>query len=344
MSNDSVNPRHGIPLNMRRLSWNRIFSPDRRQQLKRDYLLDGSSLPVQMTEPELLASIGNSEVMISGWGGVPLSKFVLDACPKLRLVIHGAGSVKSLFTPEAMRREIRFCSAVRINARPVAEFCLGIILCDLKRVFRFRGIFNRSSNLIDEWWDCHRSFDGGYAGKKIGIVHWGETARALAEMLRAFEFEVLVDSEYLTDQECDGYGVCRSNLETIMSTCDVVTLHAAETPKTMNMIHAGNLGLMKTGSCLINTARGGLIDEEALVNILREGRIWAFLDIARREPPPNGHPFYSLENCILTPHISGSVGQEAFRLGDYVARELDNYFSGKDPEYEVNLSQLAERA
>ena len=333
-----------IGMNMRCTTWHRIFRDEAQAVLQQAYGLTPYELPVEPTEASLLGSLHNCEVMITGWGALPLTTAVLKKCPALKLVIHGAGSIKEIVTDAARERGIRFCNAAHVNARPVAEFCLGIILCDLKRVLRFRKVFAETQNLGEAWWGVHRKFDGGYHRKKIGLIHWGRTARALAARLRDFDFEVFVDSEYVTPEELTQYKLQPAEADWIMAHCDVVSLHAAEIPKTRHLINARNLALMKDGASLINTARGGLIDEDALVAELRKGRIWAFLDIAQREPPLRGHPFYSLENCVLTPHVSGSIGTESFRLGDYVLREIGNHFCGKALENPVNLAELDERA
>lgn len=333
-----------IGMNMRRTTWHRIFRDEAQTVLRQAYGLTPDELHLDPREASLLGSLRNCEVMITGWGALPLTSAVLQECPALKLVIHGAGSIKEFVTDAARERGIRFCNAAHVNARPVAEFCLGIILCDLKRVLRFRRIFAETLDLSEAWWGVHRAFDGGYHQKKIGLVHWGKTARALAALLRGFDFEVFVDSEYVTSEELARYKLQRADADSIMADCDIVSLHAAEIPKTRHMINARNLALMKDGACLINTARGGLIDEDALAAELRTGRIWAFLDITQREPPPRGHPFYSLENCVLTPHVSGSIGTESFRLGDYVLREIENHFCGRALENPVNLAELRERA
>lgn len=282
--------------------------------------------------------------MLTGWGARPIDGELLERFPQLSLVVHGAGSIKGLLTPEALHRGLRFASAAHINARPVAEFCLGIILCDLKRVWRFHQRFAEADDLVEAWWGPHRQFDGGYYGKRIGLIGWGFIAKELARLLQAFDLEVYVASRHLTNADMREFGVKSATLEGIMETCDVISLHSADIPANHHQINATNLRLMKAGSSLINTARGGIIDEGALVAKLQEGSIWAYLDVAVDEPPARGHPFYELPNCVLTPHVSGSIGTETWRLGAYCLREIDNFLQGRPLENEIDLRQIAERA
>ena len=129
-----------------------------------------------------------------------------------------------------------------------------------------------------------------------------------------------------------------------MANCDVVSLHKSNNPKNWGLINADNLGLMKNGARFINTARGRIVNETDLVAKLREGEITAYLDVTDPEPPEEGHPFYSLPNCILTPHMAGSLGREVHRMSDYCLRELKHWIAGEALENPLDLHDLGDRA
>lgn len=281
--------------------------------------------------------------MIGGWGSLPLDEALLDRLPNLRLLIYGAGSAKHLMTPAALSRGIRLTTAVSVNAQPVAEYCLGIILTALKRVFSFREAFlNGDPQQI--WWGDRPKFDGGYYQKKIGLVGLGEISKYLARLLKAFDFEVFVCSGYLTPEIAQELDVQAADLSWIMANCDLVSIHSADTPRNRDLINRENLALLRPGSAFLNTARGAVVNEPALIERLEQGDIWAFLDVTLEEPPAKGHPFYTLPNCVLTPHISGSIGTETFRLGDFCLLELKNYFSQRPLQGEIAKEMIATRA
>ncbi len=110
------------------------------------------------------------------------------------------------------------------------------------------------------------------------------------------------------------------------------------------MINAQRLALMKDNALFINVARGALVDEEALTEELKKGRITAFLDVTNPQPPEKGHPFYSLPNCILTPHIAGSFGDECYRLGKATLDEIKRYLKGKPLKNELSSGEFFHRA
>lgn len=129
-----------------------------------------------------------------------------------------------------------------------------------------------------------------------------------------------------------------------MANCDLVSIHSADTPRNRDLINRENLALLRPGSAFLNTARGAVVNEPALIERLEQGDIWAFLDVTLEEPPAKGHPFYTLPNCVLTPHISGSIGTETFRLGDFCLLELKNYFSQRPLQGEIAKEMIATRA
>jgi phosphoglycerate dehydrogenase-like enzyme len=327
-------------INCSRSTFRRIFSPAARARLEAGFGLKEDDLPEAMTPEALVAQGRPSDIMISSWGCTSLSSDVLAGCPNLRLLIHGAGTLKYVMTPEARDAGLRVTTGVAVNARPVAEFCLGVFLTALKEVVPFREAFHDPSRRSAIWRQTPNTFTGGYYGKKIGIVGLGEISRYLCKLLQNFDFEVLLASRYLDEETSRDLRVKPADLNEILSTCDLVSIHSADTPANRNLLNADNLPLLRPGAILVNTARGKIIEETALIARLRQGDLWAYLDVTAEEPPADDHPFYSLPNCVLTPHISGSIGAETYRLGDFCLRELDNFRSGKPLEHEFNLSLL----
>lgn len=331
-----------VGINTTRNTWDYTFSEESKARLRAAAEIDESSIPATSDEGAVVQAVTGADVIIGGWGAVPLSRAVLDACPEAGLFIYGAGSLKHLLTDASYARGVRLTTASHVNARPVAEFALGIVLVALKDVIPLHNALTRDGP--DAWHVDKVSYPRGYNGTVVGLVGFGEVTRQLLNLLQHFDVRVLVADPFVTEEDARRFGFTIVALDVLVSRSDVVSLHAADTPENEEMLSAELIGRMKTGSTLVNTARGRLVDESALVRRLERQEITAFLDVTHPEPPEADHPFYSLPNCILTPHMAGSVGREAFRLGDYCVRELENWIAGRPLEHEVDLASLASRA
>jgi phosphoglycerate dehydrogenase-like enzyme len=300
--------------------------------------LDADSVPQRLDETAVRRAIRDARVLIGAWGAARLTGALLDACPELELIVYAGGSIKPFYTDEIPRRDITVCSAVEENARPVAEFVLGLILTSLKNVFAYHTRFLAAGG--SAWHRDPGSFEGGYYGSRVGILGYGRISRRLIGLLRPFDVEVWLEDPFVSREEAAELGVRLASREELMARCDVVTLHHANTPQNRNLIDARAIDLLKPGARFINTARGGLVDEAALAARLTRGDISAFVDVTEEEPPPVDHPFFELSNCVLTPHIAGSMGPEIHRLGAYCVREIRNWATGAPLENPVDLSSI----
>ena len=322
--------------------WDYVFSPQARARLHQIVDFDESLIPLEATEATIVECVEGASVIIGTWHAVPLSGALLKAAPTADLFIYGAGSIKHLLTPASDARGIRISTGSHVNARPVAEFALGLLLVGLKDVVRLNADLTRRRSAA---WDVNkRTFPGGYNGPTILLVGFGEVTRQLLARLKEFDFEVLVSDPYATATDAEEYGFRIVDLDETIGTADVLSLHAADIPENENLLSADRISRMKAGSTLINTARGRLVDHHALSERLRQRDMTAFLDVTHPEPLPDDSPLYELENCLMTPHMAGSVGREVHRLGDYCVRELENHLSGKSLEHELDLTTLSGRA
>lgn len=335
-----MKPRAAV--NTVRGNWERVFSPATRAKLHEVLEFDESLIPDRPSEEALLAHHPDATVVLSTWGAVPYSKRVLEHFADLGLIVYGAGSAKGFVTDELVARDIPVGTAVHLNAQPVAEFTLGLILTSLKNVFGHHHMFLEKGS--DGWVKDAAGYPGGYYHTKVGILGLGRISRNLLRLLEPFELDVAVADEYLSNEEAARLGVAKESLEEVMATSDVVTLHHANIEKNWNLINRDNLRLMKPGARFINTSRGRLVNEPDLVEVLEAGRITAFLDVTYPEPPEAGHPFYRLPNCILTPHVAGSIGTETYRMGEYCLREYLNWRDGKPLENRIDVSSLDQQA
>ncbi len=320
--------------NLNRQFQDRCFTPDARRRLAQ--LVDlKPDTPKHLTHEWLHAQAADCDGMIGGWGSLPIDGPLLDAAPNLRLVLYSAGTVKGVATPEMWRRGVRITSAANVNGVPVAEFSLGLILMCFRDVWAQQ---HRFRTLGRAGWDGPPVVS--YYGSTVGIIGMGNVGKVLLDLLRPFQFKKLVYSFYPFEAEAAAAGAELVKIDELMSRADAVVLLAPNIPEYARMIDARRLALMRDGAFFINPARGALVDEPALIAELQRGRLTACLDVTDPEPPVEGSPFYSLPNCILTPHVAGSTESECLRLGDQVVRELERFLAGKPFENEITEELL----
>jgi phosphoglycerate dehydrogenase-like enzyme len=278
------------------------------------------------------------DILVTGWGCPFVSREVLASAPNLRLIAHAAGTVKYTLDPAVFESGITVTHAADANAVPVAEFTLASIIFSNKRVFdlreRYRADPSRRSTyaVMDEPIGNYR--------RTIGLVGASRIGRKVAQHLEAFDFTVLLSDPYVGQNDPILRSAELVGLETLMARSDVVSIHAPSLPTTRHMIGARQLGLMRDGAVLINTARGALIDEDALIAELQTGRIHAVIDVTDPEIPDAGSPFYTLPNVFLTPHVAGAAGTERLRLGQLAVDEVERYVAGQKLHFAIEPALL----
>ena len=207
------------------------------------------------------------EVLVTGWGCPVLGAQALAALPVLRLVAHAAGTVRSLVSDALWDRGIVVTSAASANAVPVAEFTFAAIIMITKDVFAVRDRHRDVRGCVDVV-DQSRM---GSRGRRIGLVGASTIGRLVIERLRSLDVEVVVADPYLTTTEATELGVALVDLDELLATSDVVSLHAPLLASTRHMIGADQLAAMRDGAWLLNTARGGLVDTDAITAELVSG-------------------------------------------------------------------------
>lgn len=266
-------------------------------------------------------ALGRAEVLLTGWETPHLTAKVLRHAPRLRRVIHLGGYAPGLFPDGA--DGITLSDVGAANSVPVAEYSLAMILLANKDTFRAQRLYRERRAFIDR--EAEFEVSGNYR-RTVGVVSASRTGRLLLELLRAFPaLQVLLYDPYVTEDEAAELGVEPVTLPELMSRSDVVTLQTPLIPETVGLIDAALLARMPDGATLINTARGGIVDAEALEREVVGGRINAILDVTEPEPLPASSPLYDLPNVLLTPHIAGSMGTELRRMGDTAAADLARY-------------------
>ncbi len=318
----------------------KIFPPDVLARLGNAVEIDPTLTAGNFTDPRVRDALADTEILITGWGCPHIDEAVLDAAPKLRAILHAAGSVKGLTSPAVWERGITVSSAAGANALPVAEYTLAMILLAGKDLFAQRDRLR-----------AQRAFPYGEImpgvgnfGRRVGVVGASRIGRRLIELLRPFDLRVTLADPYVDAAQAAALGVPLLPLDDLLRTSDIVTVHAPQTPETHHLIGRRELALMPEGSVLVNTARGSLLDHDALVEELRANRLSAILDVTDPEPLPADSPLFDLPNAFITPHLAGSQGNEVARLGLAVTEEAERLLSGRELAHAIDHAVLERTA
>ncbi|WP_367320123.1 hydroxyacid dehydrogenase [Streptomyces sp. HUAS ZL42] len=306
-------------------------------RLQRTAGIDPALVVRDFTDPTAASALAEAEVLITGWGCPHLDADTLASTPRLRAVLHAAGSVRSLIGDALWQHGISVSSAVTGNAVPVAEYTLAMILLAGKDAFthreRFRATHAQPSPA--------ETAPIGNLGRRVGVIGASRVGRRLLELLRPYDLEILLYDPYVDAADAAALGAELLPLEDLLRRSDIVSLHAPDIPETHHMLDRPRLALIPDGGVLINTSRGALVDHAALTEELVSGRLHAVLDVTEPEPLPADSPLYTLPNVFLTPHIAGSLGNELERLGRIVVEELERLAVGLPLDHEVRHSDMA---
>lgn len=286
---------------------------------------------IESLPPERAGEVlAEADVLLGHWGCALVDEAFLARAPRLRMLAYAAGTLRDVATPAAFARLERVTSGAAANAVPVAEYTVGAILWSNKAAFTERERLRGAEPPA-----VARRHPVGNWAKRIGLVGASHVGRAVIALLAPYRCEVVVADPYLSEEEAARLGVARADLDTLLATCDVVSLHAPALPETERMVGAPELAAMMDGATLVNTARGVLVDHDALLAELRTGRLSAVLDVTDPEPLPPGHPLLALPNCVVTPHLAGAQGTELSRLAELVIEEVRRFGAGEPPLYPV---------
>lgn len=248
-----------------------------------------------------------------------VTEALLEAAPGLRCVGRLGVGLDNIDLAACEARGVTVYPATGANDVAVAEYVLAAALYLLRRAYGSTG------DMIGGGWPRQRLIGREAAGKRLGLVGYGSIARQAAARGRAFGMDVAAFDPFVPDDDAAWMQTERLDLDALLSGCDVISLHVPLTERTRRMIDAGALARMKPGAIVINTARGGVVDEAALADALRRGAIGgAALDVFEVEPltAEAGRCFEGIDNLILTPHVAGVTEESNARVGAVIARSV----------------------
>ena len=286
------------------------------------------------SEEQAIERIGDGEIVLIV-NKFPVTERLLEKCPSIKLICVTATGYNIVDCEACRRRGIPVTNVPTYGTAAVAQFTMALILELCHRI----GLHNHSVHQGD--WTKAENFcywltpQMELAGKTIGIVGFGRIGQAVAKLCRAFDLNVLAYSrtEYPEFADLVRY----VDLDTLLKESDIVTLHCPLFPQTEKMINSASIAKMKDGALLINTARGGLVDEDALVEALESGKLrGAAVDVVSVEPMKADNPLLKTRRCIITPHIAWAPVESRQRLLNTVVENIQAFLDGK-PQNVVNL-------
>lgn len=289
------------------------------------------SLPPGSREDDLQTVIARADALITR-GGMKVTRELMASSPRLRAIgVHGIGCdhVDLTAARELGKTVLNTPDALTVT---VAEMAVAMLLAATRRV----AAADRAVR-VGEWSRKYRDLVGvELAGKIVGLVGMGRIGAETARRLRSFDVTLLYWSRTRHSQLEAELGIAYSELTDLLARSDVVSLHVPGTKETHHLIGEAELATMKPTAILVNTARGRVVDEVALVEALRHGRIaGAALDVFETEPLPRDSPLTSMENVVLAPHLSASSKEAMQRMAKQVAQGILDVISGKEPANRV---------
>lgn len=285
------------------------------------------------SEEEVIEAGDGAEIIVTQLA--PITEKVLDALDGLKLVVVTRGGPVNVNVDAASERGVLVCNAPGRNAPAAAEYALGLMLAAMKRIPDANESLSKG-----EWrGDFYAYEENGVEldGATVGLVGFGAIGSRVAEVLRAFGSEVLVHDPFVDDETVEEAGARKAELDELLGRSRAVSLHARLTDETRGIIGADQISKMPEGSVLVNSARGGLLDYEALCDALESGHLGAAaLDVYDEEPPPKESRLFDAPNLVLSPHIAGATRETAHRAADIAAEEVLRYLAGEEPKNAVN--------
>lgn len=274
-----------------------------------------------LNDEELLSRIADADVVYNIRSTSIFNKNVLENCPRLKLIsIYGVG-YDNVDILAAAELGITVTNTPSYSAVAVAEMALALMFAVARRLVQ-----NDRAIRTGSW---ARGYSSQLCGKTFGVVGTGNIGQRVILLGKSIGMKVMAWTYHPSPQRAKEYGVEFVTLEKLLRQSDVVSLHVLAVPQTRNLIGERELGLMKRNAILINTARGSLVDEAALVKALQEGKIaGAGLDVFATEPLPPGHPLRNLENVVLSPHTAAMVPEATLAGLAKAVENIANYLEG----------------
>ena len=288
------------------------------------------------TVEDIKVKIKDCDTYITCWGSPALTPEILDCAPKLKLLTHLGSTVAPVVCDEVYERGIKVISGFDYFSKSTAEGAVAYMLAAMRNI----PFYN--DRLKDKRiWRETDDYTDSVIYKKVGLVGYGGVGKYVAKMLSTFDVDMKVSARReLPEEDKKLYGFTQCSMEEIFETCDIISIHLAYNNSTHHMINDELLSKIKPGALLVNTARGAVIDEAAMIKHLENGDFNAALDVYESEPINLDNPMLSLPNVLMLPHQAGvTVNLRAVLTGDLLKESVDFIDNGIPVKNEILASK-----
>ena len=290
----------------------------------------------KIAAPEKFAELlAHADALLTCWGSRPLTAndTVLRGNSPL-LVAHAAGSVRGVVPKELLADgALRLTQGAPAIAVAVAHYTVGLMLMALRQSF-YRNSQMRAGEKANG--GMYRDLEG----LTVGIVGLSRVGMLVVPLLKPFGCKVIAYDPFVSPEKAAALGVERiTDLDDLLTRADVVSLHTPVTPQTTNILDERRVGLLQSGSVVINTARAQLVDQDALFGRAMTGEIEVYVDVTTPEPLPADHPAWQSGHIFITPHIAGPTQQTLRRMATYAIDEIERFLTGQPLQYEVTFDR-----
>ena len=278
------------------------------------------------------------EIVLASWGSPIFDKAFLDTVPNLKMVAYAAGTIKKIVTDEFWEKDIKIIAAAAANAIAVAEYTVSAMVFLAKNDRHAAKLYtdDNKANFLKL-----RDEPVGFNGLNVGLIGASYVGREVIRLLGSYNVQIGVFDPHLSAEEAEKLDVIKMELNELHSWADVVSIHAPKLPETQNLIGREQFQLMKDGSFFINTARGTIVDYEAMAKITPQKNIEVVIDVTDpNEPLSADSPLRKLDNVLITPHIAGSRGNEQQLMGTLAVEEIKRFIAGQPLHYQISQEDL----
>jgi D-3-phosphoglycerate dehydrogenase / 2-oxoglutarate reductase len=288
--------------------------------------------PDAAKEAELIKTVNG---IISWRGGFKLSPEQVKSAASLKIVGVIGSAVRHVSPESCYEKGILVTNSAGGIGYSVAEFAVGMMLTGLHRVYESMDTVRTGK------WGEGIPQGKDLQAKNVGLIGVGAVGSNVVKLLKPFNCTIRAFDPYLPKEKAAEMGIILTSKEDVLKNSDVLSLHAGMTPETKHLLSDKEFAIMKEGMLIINTARGGLINEEAMLKALKAGKIHAALDVFDPEPPAVDSDFRKLKNCYPTAHTPGGTSDSAKREGSNVIDDFELFFKGKQPINNITREKLA---
>jgi len=290
--------------------------------------------PTPITEDELLKEIADADAIVNV-RSISINRRIIEAARNLKIIArHGLG-YETIDVEAASERNIVVTRATAQGPYPVAEYTIGLLLALAKRYIP------ANASVKSGKWESLKFMGSEVRDKTLGIIGLGVIGSTVARMARlGLQMRVIAYDPYVSEEKARDVGAKLMELDSLLSESDYISIHAAVTKESKGILSKKEFDVMKKGVFVINCARGEILDEKALYEALRSGKVaGAALDVFSEEPPPKDNPILGLENVILTPHAAGVTDESLERMAISIAENIVNVAQGRLPNLEAVVNK-----